>query len=392
MIIVKKFNTYSFSIYLLLFLILLIFPSVFAILFDGTSKRIGIYPGILLLLVLFTILNNYRIKRKVLAIKYFFIFSIIIHLILSYILSRTDFFLRSFYSFILILIIIISAFTFANICNNIRNKIIENTLFYSFIILNIDLIFSLLFKINHLDKSFFLFPEPSHFALIYIPILFFNIFRFSIFKFSFFSFIVFMVAIHIKSLVLLFGLSIIVFLYLFRNKHYTSLILFFCLSIITISTNQYFYDRLNVVDTENLSLLVFLCGWERAYLSLLNTNGLGVGLNQLGFTNNAGFFRDVLIKLNAPTLNIYDGGSTAPKIISELGLVGLFIIVFYLKISAQALKKILYVQFLSPRLLLYSSFVFSSLLDLFIRGTGYFSVNMILFFTVCFMTHKNSLD
>ena len=155
---------------------------------------------------------------------------------------------------------------------------------------------------------------------------------------------------------------------------------------------DYFYDRINIIDTKNLSLLVFFCGWERAYLSLLNTNGMGVGLNQLGNSSYIGSFREILIELNNPLLNIHDAGSTAPKIISELGMLGIMFMLIFIINLFKSFKVLISVSFISPKYLLYFSFLLASFFELFVRGTGYFNVNMLMLFTSIYMHKKSTLE
>ena len=187
---------------------------------------------------------------------------------------------------------------------------------------------------------------------------------------------------------MLFGLFIVSILYLIRNNNYIYILIYFLIFCITIINYDYFHERINIFGTKNLSLLVFLCGWERAYISFLDTNGLGVGLNQLGNSSYIGYFRDTLIGLHKPLLNLHDGGTTAPKIISEFGILGVILIIIYLKIFVKNFIIFISVHYISSKFLLFLSFLLASFLELFVRGTGYFNVNILMLFTALYMHKK----
>ena len=48
-------------------------------------------------------------------------------------------------------------------------------------------------------------------------------------------------------------------------------------------------------DQSNLSTLVFLWGYERAYKSTINTNGLGLGIQQMGIYGDQGKLKKLII-------------------------------------------------------------------------------------------------
>lgn len=133
-----------------------------------------------------------------------------------------------------------------------------------------------------------------------------------------------------------------------------------------------------------MSTLVYLSGWERAYLNFNDTFGLGVGFQQFGIVGSPGEMMESLGALGAENLNLLDGGAVAPKFIGEFGLLGVAMLLVYLVYfakSARWLRKVSMGEVAlqaRPRVFFLSCFVMYCI-DLFVRGTGYFSSSGFLF-------------
>ena len=167
----------------------------------------------------------------------------------------------------------------------------------------------------------------------------------------------------------------------FKKKvlcHYT----FFLTIFLLVFSTPYFKERLLYSDNNlNLSLLILLDGWERAYLANIITHGIGIGFNQLGHFEITGFFRGLMTNINAANINLYDGGTTSCKIVAEFGLLlGLLFVVYYLFIIKKNLINFLKLNKPSSSVLALNSFYIGSFLELFIRGTGYFNPGIIMLF------------
>jgi hypothetical protein len=163
--------------------------------------------------------------------------------------------------------------------------------------------------------------------------------------------------------------------------------------LFTIQDN-YFFSRLNFINGEaNLSSMIWISGWERAWLELKNSYGLGVGFQQLGYSDIKGAYMDNIIRLFGKPFNLYDGGSLAPKIIAEFGLLGIIVIFSYLVLFFHLVYKMRNIAKLNRGLkrdeiffCFYSSLIVSFSLELFVRGVGYFSSG-VTFFTLGFMLY-----
>jgi hypothetical protein len=134
-------------------------------------------------------------------------------------------------------------------------------------------------------------------------------------------------------------------------------------------------------QTDNLSSLVYVQGWEDAWANLIRTRGRGLGVNMMGCSPLPDVpARELMSAFFASGLNAEDGSFTFSKIVSETGLVG---IAFYGAIIwawvRQEKKLILdghsvHRAAVAARSALIFCFVASS----FIRGLGYFSGGLLL--------------
>lgn len=150
---------------------------------------------------------------------------------------------------------------------------------------------------------------------------------------------------------------------------------------------NYFTERLTIdFDTYNLTTLVFLQGIDDAYRSFINSYGLGLGFQMAG-TNEIGQFGEAIRYLRGSDVNREDGGFVASKIVIELGLIGLVFLIWYL---------FTIIRFLltnkSNSFDIFFVALFSLFVEIFFRGYGYFSSQIlfviIIFFYINFRSAK----
>ena len=156
---------------------------------------------------------------------------------------------------------------------------------------------------------------------------------------------------------------------------------------------EYFSSRLSFEDSQNLTTLVWLQGWQLAYLNFMDTSGIGLGFQMLGkSTTSYGNITDIMSSLlnGGQALNTEDGGFLVAKLIAEFGFVGIFIVLFYsffLVKIVYRLRKLYKKQLLTDyekRKLLAYGIIFSFFVEMFLRGYGYFSPGVFLFLTSVF--------
>lgn len=212
-------------------------------------------------------------------------------------------------------------------------EILKRSVFYLFAFLCLIGIISILLQKTEIihDKSMILFPEPSAFALVFIPIFSFCLYytRGGLLLLYILSL---GIALGIQNLTMLVGIVISVFVMKKITIRQTIVILLgawifsMILSDLDIS---YYTSRLDFKNTTNLSVLVYLSGIERAFLNFITSYGLGIGFQQMGVNGEIGIYQQILAELDAPMLNIYDGSFISSKLISEFGVIGALMCIFY---------------------------------------------------------------
>lgn len=235
-------------------------------------------------------------------------------------------------------------------------------------------------------KPVFFFAEPSHFALSFLPFFLYLVVTANVTYKIILIVLGYVIAFALENLVLVAGVSIVA-VFVTSFKQWLYLIPVGLLVVVIAPIDHYYYvDRLMLSpDSQNRSAMVFLSGWERAYLNLLNTNGLGVGFQQFGIIGERGEMMEAIRKLNGADLNLLDGGAVAPKLIGEFGVVGIGFILFYIFYSIKCAKALIAVckkttmNYSPKKIFLYACFLMYGI-DLFLRGAGYFSSSSFLFF------------
>jgi hypothetical protein len=121
------------------------------------------------------------------------------------------------------------------------------------------------------------------------------------------------------------------------------------------------------------STLVWLKGWHLAYLNLIETFGLGIGFQQLGYTGAYSIISESIRSgtIGHVDLNIHDGGSLAAKMISEMGLLGVLFLIYSL------MTFVLYLRRVSQWNYFWIAAFIGGLFELYIRGYGYFTLNFV---------------
>ena len=152
---------------------------------------------------------------------------------------------------------------------------------------------------------------------------------------------------------------------------------------------DYFLDRLALtVDTVNLTALVYLQGWQMLEESLRVTEGWGRGLQQLGvgYTNTIASYR--INQLMGGDLNLLDGGFLLAKIGGEFGVLGIGVVAAFTIFAGHALLRLRAfalgtAEYSRPMVLAYSSVV-GGMVEVYLRGSTYFTGTMLLLYSSIF--------
>lgn len=226
-------------------------------------------------------------------------------------------------------------------------------------------------------KPIFPFKEPSHFALIFIPFILYSTLKANVLNKYLILIFSFYIGFKVENLTLVMGCILVAFSTLSWRALFFGLIIFFiALTQIELS---YFHDRfiINKDYSNNLSLLVYMQGWEIIYDSLVKSFGWGIGFQQLGLQDNLTDTGSIIYSLTGSTINVLDGGFTLSKILSEFGYLGIILMFFYVIFFKKSYSIIKNSKLSSPYIFS-GSIILSYSIELFVRGVGYFNGTLIL--------------
>lgn len=401
------FNYKMFDIKLVMtLLVVAMLPSFVFVAYGSSSLALGMLMSSAVIFILnYNVLRNVRINKLSIIIFLFVSALLLLQSLYIYVyLSLT----KPLYSLVIVFIVL-SAIVFASKIRDLDFEIISGSVLVSVLALLL-IGWSGCFYTpdccNYIEQGgrpVFPFSEPSHYALI-VGIL--SVAYATVGSFTWLSFIIvnmFALAFLFPSLTLMvFGL-LTVFASSLRLKPalFKPIILVFPVFIffvlfVLLSGTSYFSSRLNFESATNTSALVYLQGWDLAYVNLVETGGTGIGFQMLGssFAKEGQYSQYHLS-------NISDGGFLASKMIAEFGVLGLLLLFAYLFIILRFIfhgNKIWYLirsgvnqechESLKKRLLL-SGVILGFFVEIFIRGYGYFSPGVFLFLASVFYLINN---
>ncbi|GAB1233139.1 hypothetical protein UT4_16050 [Ferrigenium sp. UT4] len=134
-------------------------------------------------------------------------------------------------------------------------------------------------------------------------------------------------------------------------------------------------------ETQNMSSLVYLQGWQDAWNNLLRTEGLGLGFNMMGCTPLPDVqARDILSSVMHIELNSEDGSHLFGKIVSEAGIFGIlfFIVIIWWWIRIEKKFRKYGLNKTTAAISIQMALIFTFIAPAFIRSPGYFSGGFLL--------------
>lgn len=367
------------------------FPHMVMAIYGTSSLAFGI-----VLYVSFILLFLYRYVPSLLKAHPFFVvsFFILFFYISVQILYNNGLNFKSYSSMALLLFVLAVAHLSAVKLEKINNLLLANALGFLVMALIFTGLANLLFDFKFMGyrhpMAVVPFSEPSHYALFsgWIFVAGFTFFNHRLRKVAILMACFFM-ALILPNLTLLIYV-ILMLLIIIRLKPQNLLIFFLTISCIVLvfNLNSYFYDRVDVFsDGPNLSALVYMQGVSDALKSLQLTNSLGLGFQMLGTQPPSSVAELISTALgdNNGELNRKDGGFLAAKIIAELGVLGICIVIiciYFMVNSLIYLRNIVKTKGKGAdiKLVIVHSIVYSFIVELLIRGYGYFSPGVFMFF------------
>jgi hypothetical protein len=373
-------------------------PVLFRELFGASSLALGLFVIVSFILV-FSL--KFLIVEKVFRLQkifVFFIFLIYIFLVLG---ISNELNAKSIASIFLLTFFLVVAKYFSRkvVADDIFNK--KNTsyiflalMFFLIITVISDSYFSKL--IYERSKGVFPFGEPSNFALFFGPFFLLHICHLpSNFKRFLIVLVVAILASSIQSMTLL--IYVVLSLGLIARFSVLNFLIFIPTSIFGlyfILNDPYFLTRMILSpDSDNLTVLVYLQGLFSAYNALIDTNGFGLGFQMLGTQPLSEIGYKIMAILNqgrsGEGLNRQDGGFVAAKLVAEFGVLGLCFLLYYIflffRVFFKLRKVICQPQGFEASYLFSLVFIYTSFVEVFVRGSGYFSPSLFLFFVALFI-------
>jgi hypothetical protein len=228
------------------------------------------------------------------------------------------------------------------------------------------------------NKSILYFSEPSHFAIAVAPFSVFLSLTATRCQVLFYSLLVLTFSLFCENATLLILFAICATVALLRlgirlAPLFAILLIVLIAVVPLLLQHEYFAPRLSLSD-DNLSSLVYLRGLESAQASLSEPPFIGVGFQMMGSRIHETNALTLLQNLKQESLNSQDGGFVAAKLVTEFGVIGTAALCFYLVIVLRGLPASIHQirqGCISQSNCIYMASLASTLLQLFVRGSGY---------------------
>jgi hypothetical protein len=201
-----------------------------------------------------------------------------------------------------------------------------------------------------------------------------------------------LLAIYLQNLTLAVGCVLVASISLrFAGSFATLMVLGLAFTQIDIT---YYLSRLNFFEaSNNLSTLTYVQGWQLIEESLLKSNGWGLGFQQLGVLKTEVWAAGLIYNMTGARLNLLDGGFLFSKIVCEFGIFGIAISLIYLHIAFNSFIQLrgstLRNGGNSSKIDMAHCFVLSFLLELFVRGSGYFTPTVLMALASLIYLHRS---
>ena len=379
----KPFSSIAIGFILLTTVVL---PSLVLMIFHTSSVAVGILLVSVLYIILFAVLSAIWPQSQSLGagshLSITVMGVIMIHSTISFLINDIFDFGRFLQSYLFLIIYIMGAFSFTLLVQRVpkfQTDFVVKLVFYVLFLSSIAGILDFSPFSSDQNKPVFFFFEPSQFALGFLPFLLYMVIVSNPRVKLLLLLLGYVIALLLENMTLTVGITIIVGLMIPLRRVLFLAPIVIILIFFTATNLEYYSSRVDISnDSPNLSTLVYLSGWERAYLNFEETSGLGVGFQQFGIIGSRGEKMRSVEMLAGVDLNLFDGGATASKYMAELGLLGLLMLLSYLVYFAKSARWLREISMHGvgsrecTKVFFLSCFVMYCI-DFFIRGTGYFS-------------------
>ena len=400
-----------------IFAVLITFPPLFFVAFGLSSMTIGLMLAMVVLVLFFYQTPPIIRVRDATLVAAVLIFLLTTHAIYFLVVDHDN---RKLFAILLFFIMLWTAGVFSNVIYKCNGLVLLRIFKWLVIIALLIGFGSFVIDANFLNyskyiKPMFPFSEPSHYALGFASIfLAAGIILSKVQRILLLISIILMGALKPSVLLLAIAFVMVIVYYVLPLK--TEKIVFFAilvvigvsaLSIVDDSKLSYFYERIPFAEnvehpvihgSANLTALIYMQGWEVLSDTMVNTNGLGVGLLNMEKTT-PGHYAEMVYKIRGMFSNRADGSFFASKLVTEFGVVGVFVLVAYFSLLLKSLRffyrlgrynnKYRPIETICPVSLIYAhSVIVVFVIEAFARGVGYFSSGVFFLIVAMFLTRR----
>ena len=398
---------------------LISFPPFFFVAFGLSSMTVGLVLAMVVLVLLFhqtsPIMRARNVSSRLAVVLLFLLTAHSLYFLL------TDYDDRQLLAIFLFFIMLAIAGVFSNViykCNDLvllrvlKLLVIVGLLigFGSFVIdLNI-------LNYNKATKPMFPFSEPSHYALGFASFfLVAGIISSKVQRILLLILIILLGALK-PSITLLVVAFVMVVVYYILPLKIDKIVFFaifvvagaYALSLVETSKLSYFYERIPFAEnvehpvihgSANLTALVYMQGWEILSDTMVNTDGLGVGLYNMGKVI-PGHYAEIIYKKDGRYRNREEGSFFASKLVTEFGIVGVLVLFAYCASLLKSLRffyrlgrhidnKYRTKEAIYPVSQIYAhSVIVVFVVEAFVRGVGYFTIGVFLLMVAMFLMRR----
>jgi hypothetical protein len=389
-----------------------IFPAYFSFVLryyqlGGNSIRSGLIVSISIFFILAVPFGiRYFVTPKIILINISVFFLILVSYLCSTLLFSEVDDVRFLLSLALLFSISFASISFVTTLDVLKDEFFHKMILFGFYFLMFlgYIIFIRRIFLGYTDHStlsslsFIFFSETSHYALTFFPFLFYAVYTSSknIYSVLYIIGSIFL-ALTIQNVTLLVGCLLVCFI-TYGGRRFWLLGLAISILVFTIIylDVSYFLERLDFTEASSLlnpTMLVFLSGWERAYLSFFDSFGVGVGFQQIGIVGPEGNFQIMLQNLHHQEkgLNWNDGGTLGSKLIVEFGFLGLMLLLLYCFFAINILIKFWLQKIKGFKNIFFFGVYLVFSIELFIRGMGYFSLTSFMFISSMYWIYRSQI-
>jgi len=247
--------------------------------------------------------------------------------------------------------------------------------------------------VSYYGKPVFPFSEPSHLAMVSTPLLIYTCVS-SRPAVRLLYLVAALLATALLQNLTMAAVCILTAVICLKPR-YLLLLLLVLVPVLASQDLSYYADRLEFSEeSQNLSALVYMQGWQLLLESWERSRGLGLGFQQLGVFGTNVPASALIDLLFGDSLNVLDGGFTLSKLLSEFGVIGVLLLLAYLACALRAVLLLRAVALRGQRhptaLVFAASCISGYVIELTLRGAGYFTPTGMLLIAALLLWHRHT--